>query len=250
MRYLGIAVSAAEYLLNDLLWTSDNDVACFAYPLPSSRIAVHNANLLGAALLSRVYKYQGETKFLETALRVARYSAAKQHSNGSWDYAEWAKGRWVDNFHTGYNLCALRSISKYAAASEFDSNIRHGFEFYRHHFFERDGAPKYFHDRAYPIDIHNVAQSIITLLELRDLDESAFRLACTVYRWAIENMWDDRGYFRYQVTTFYRVNIPYMRWSQAWMLLALSTLLEHLGQRATDNRREHMEKGKCAVTGE
>ena len=198
LRYLAMATSAAEYLLNDLFWTGDNDVACFAYPLPSSRTPVHNANLLGAALLSRIYKYQGETKFLEPALRVARYSAAKQHSNGSWDYGESAKQRWIDNFHTGYNLCALRSISKYTAASEFDSNIRRGFEFYRHHFFEHDGAPKYFHDRAYPIDTHSVAQSIITLLELKDLDKSGFGLACSVYRWAMRNMWDDRGYFRYQ----------------------------------------------------
>ena len=37
---------------------------------------------------------------------------------------------------------------------------------------------------------------------------------------------DERGYFYYQVTPYYKNKISYMRWSQAWMLLALSTLLQ------------------------
>ena len=43
----------------------------------------------------------------------------------------------------------------------------------------------------------------------------------------MENMRDREGYFYYQVQPFYKNRISYMRWSQAWMLLALSTLLEH-----------------------
>jgi hypothetical protein len=41
------------------------------------------------------------------------------------------------------------------------------------------------------------------------------------------NMWDERGYFYYRVLRFLTIRISYMRWSQAWMLLALTTLLEH-----------------------
>jgi hypothetical protein len=40
------------------------------------------------------------------------------------------------------------------------------------------------------------------------------------------HMWDEQGYFYYQVLPYYKNKIPYMRWSQAWMLLAVSTLLE------------------------
>jgi len=41
-----MAVSAAEYILNELYWTDGNAVVSFAYPLPSTRSQIHNANLL------------------------------------------------------------------------------------------------------------------------------------------------------------------------------------------------------------
>jgi len=224
-RCLSMAVSAAEYILNELYWTEGSSVAGFSYPLPSLRVQTYNANFLGAALLCRVYKHTGEPKFLSPALRVARYSAAKQHDDGSWDYGEAPTQRWIDNFHTGYNLCALQSISQYAETTEFDPCIRRGFEFYRAHFFREDGAVRYFHNRTYPVDIHCVAQSIITLLALRDLDPGNVRLARSVFGWAMNHMWDERGFFYYRVLRLGTIRTSYMRWSQAWMLLAISTLL-------------------------
>ena len=110
--------------------------------------------------------------------------------------------------------------------AEFEPQLRRGFEYYRNHFFTDAGAPRYFHNRTYPIDIHSVAQSIITLLSFKDLDESNVPMALSVFRWAMTHMWDQRGYFYYQVYPFGTIRIPYMRWSQAWMCLALSTLLE------------------------
>jgi len=47
----------------------------------------------------------------------------------------------------------------------------------------------------------------------------------------MKNMWDDRGYFYYQVHPAYRNRISFMRWSQAWMLLALSAILSRAIQR-------------------
>ncbi len=224
-RCLGLAVSAAEYILNELYWADGSSVAGFSYPLPSVRVQVHNANFLAAALLCRVYRHTGEEKFLGPALKVARCSAAKQHADGSWAYGEAPSQRWIDNFHTGYNLCALRSISRYAETTEFESCIRRGFDFYRAHFFCDDGAVRYFHDQTCPVDIHCVAQSIITLLALRDLDPANVPLARSVFKWAMDHMWDDRGFFYYRVLRFCTIRTSYMRWSQAWMLLAMSTLL-------------------------
>jgi hypothetical protein len=226
-RYLSMVISVAEYILNELYWSTSDSVAGFSYPFPQLRSQVYNANFLGAAFLCRIYKYSGEKKFIESAMRVTRCSVASQHDDGSWNYGDSSKQRWVDNFHTGYNLCALRSIIRYAETSEFESHILRGFEFYRKHFFREDGAPKYFHNRTYPIDIHSVAQSIITLLEFRYLDENAYKLAQSVFKWAITHMWNDDGYFYYQKLPFFTNKISYMRWSQAWMLLALSTLMEH-----------------------
>lgn len=225
-RCLMMAVSAAEYFVRELYWTEDSSVAGFSYPMPSLRVRIHNSNFLGASVCCRVYRYTGDKRFLDPALRVARYSAAQQRDDGSWYYGEHPTQWWIDNFHTGFNLCALRSIARHADTSEFDSSIQRGLEFYRDHFFRPDGAARYFHDRTYPIDIHSVAQGIITLLELRDLDDDNVRVAHGVCRWAMDRMWNERGFFYYRVLRWGTIRTPFMRWSQAWMLLALSTLLE------------------------
>jgi hypothetical protein len=224
--HLDIAVSAAEYMLRELYWADGDTVAGFSYPAPSTRSQIHNANFLGAALLCRIYHLTGEQKFLEPALRVTRYSAGRQRADGAWTYGELPTQQWIDNFHTGYNLCALRRIGRGVGTAEFDVTISQGIEFYRENFFQEDGAPKYFHNRAYPLDVHSVAQSILTLLEFRDPDAAHVALAHSVFRWAMTNLWDERGFFYYQKLRYATVKIPYMRWGQAWMLLALAALLE------------------------
>jgi hypothetical protein len=222
---LSMAASAAEYILDELYWKDGNSIHSFSYPLPSLRVRVHNANFLAAALLCRVSKLTGEREFLGPALDVTRCSAAKQKQDGSWDYGEAPSQRWIDNFHTGFNLGALQAIGQYAQIAEFDNAVRRGFEFYRTHFFREDGAPKYFHNRTYPIDIHCVAQSIITLLTFKDVDSGNLPLAHSVLQWAVTHLWDDRGFFYYRVLRLHTNRISYMRWSQAWMLLAMATLL-------------------------
>lgn len=221
---LNMAVGAAEYIRNDLYWT-DGAKAGFSYPMPGLRGETHNANLLAAALFCRVYRHTGEKKLLEPALRAARQAVGKQQPDGSWFYGEHPSQRWIDNFHTGYNLKALRSIGQSLETAEFDSSVRRGFEFYRAHFFREDAAPKYFHDRAYPLDIHCVAESILTLLRFRDLDPGNVQLARSVFDWAMQHMWDERGFFYYRVLRLCTICTSYMRWSQAWMLLALASLL-------------------------
>lgn len=223
-RCLSMAVSSANYIVNELYWSGDGSAAGFSYPQPSFQSEVHNANFLAAALLCRIYRLTGDPKYLRPALKTARYAATKQNADGSWYYGETSPQRWIDNFHTGYNLCALRSIARSLGTTEFDPCIRKGLEFYRTHFFREDGAVRYFHNRTYPIDIHAVAQSIITLIELQDLDERNIPLAHSVLEWAMQHMWDDRGFFYYRVLRTCTIRTPYMRWSEAWMFLAISLL--------------------------
>jgi hypothetical protein len=238
-RCLEMASSAAAYLANELYW-ENCDSAGFSYPMPSVRVPVHNANLLAAALLCRIYAHTREDRFLAPALVAARYSAGRQRLDGSWYYGEAPSQRWIDNFHTGYNLCALDSIAKYAETGEFAAHLKHGFTFYRANFFREDGAVKYFHDRTYPIDIHCVAQSIITLVTFWSADNLA--MAQSVLGWALEHMWQERGFFYYRVLRPCTVRISYMRWSQAWMLLAMVTLLD-------GSRRDGMDEADRRLAG-
>jgi hypothetical protein len=233
-RLLAMAASAAHYILDELYWSEGESLASFSYPLRSLRSQTHNANFLAAALLCRVYRHTGEERLVAPALTVARCSVAKQEADGSWYYGEGSSQRWIDNFHTGYNLCALQSIARDLDTTEFDASIERGYEFYRAHFFREDAAPKYFHNQPYPIDIHCVAQSLITLVAFRDLDPGGLAQAQAVFDWAMRHMWDSRGFFYYRVLRSCTIRTSYMRWSQAWMLLALATLLD--GQTASTAR--------------
>lgn len=224
-RLLEMAVSSADYILNELYY-EDSAAASFSYPLPGLATKVHNANFLAAALLVRVSCHTGNQALIEPALRAVRYSASRQRPDGSWYYGELPTQNWIDNFHTGYNLTALKAIGRNLHTKEFEDLVDRGFEFYLRRFFREDGAPRYFHNATYPIDIHCVAQSFLSLLEFSDRYPVAEPLIDRVYRWVMTNLWDERGFFYYRRVQAMTIRISYMRWSQAWMLVALSSLAE------------------------
>jgi hypothetical protein len=226
--WLDVAANAGEFILEKLFWRDNDSQAYFCYT-PLERSQIHNANLLGAALLCRIGRTLSLQKFIEPALEATRYSVRNQHEDGSWDYGEAPHQRWIDNFHTGYNLLALQRIRDYGRTADFDSATRKGFNFYLTHFFNDDGAPRYYHNSTYPLDIHCAAQSIITLVGFRQFSETSLALARQVLGWAMSNMWDSGGFFYFQKHPHYLVRTPFMRWSQAWMLLALATLIEDGG---------------------
>lgn len=228
-KYLNIAISAGDFLLQGLNITRHNDELCFSYT-PYEWSHVHNANLLGAAFLARLYSITQEKKFVEYARRAVLFSMRRQQEDGSWPYGEDRTQRWIDNFHTGYNLVALKKYSEYTGDTSVEENIKKGLRFYRKNFFADDRIPKYYHNQLYPIDIHAIAYSIITLVEFSEYDEGNIELAERIFTWSLDNMLSEEGYFFYQKKQFYKNRIPYMRWSQAWMLLALSTLLSYLSQ--------------------
>ena len=221
--YAAPALSAAEFILQTLFSEKGNH-AWFNYtPLESTQI--HNANLLGAALLCRVASVLGEKKFFEPALRATRFSTERQNSDGSWFYGEREvpSQKWIDNFHTGFNLCALRNIEQFSDTTEFSFSISRGLSYFLENFFESDGAPKYFQNKLYPVDIHSAAQALVTMAALRSFDSRCNSVANSVLDWTIRNLWNGKDYFFYQKHRYFTNRIPYIRWSQAWMLLALAS---------------------------
>jgi hypothetical protein len=221
---LDLAWSAGEFLLQGLNITRGRDEICFSYtPLDHTRI--HNANLLGAAFLARLARLRPHPPFEEAARMALRFSVRRQAEDGSWPYGEEPGQEWIDNFHTGYNLVALKGIAAALDDEEARRALARGADFYRAHFFNDGCIARYYHDKMWPVDIHSVAQSIITLCELSGAGGQDVSMAVSVCEWACRNMRSPRGYFYYQKTEKYMNRIPYMRWSQAWMLEALSRLL-------------------------
>ncbi len=80
--------------------------------------------------------------------------------------------------------------------------------------------PKYYSSKIYPIDSTAAAQSILTLTRFGDTE-----IAGKVADFMLDNLYDEQGHFHYRKGKFFTNRIPYMRWSTAWMFLAMSYLL-------------------------
>ena len=224
-KYLEIAESSCDFILKDLGFTENNDTLCISY-YPTQRDQIHNANMFGVALLSRVYKHTGEKYLLEIAHKSMKYTIKHQRDDGAWFYGEEPKYRWIDNFHTGYVLESLFNYMEYTGDYGFMPNLLKGIEFYETNLFLSDGTPNYYHNKTYPIDIQCAAQAIQTFAILSNMDKKYLDMAIKIAKWTIENMQDKKGYFYYRKYRFFSNKIPYMRWGESTMLLALAHLLK------------------------
>ena len=171
--FLRIAESACNWIL-DLPRERTSRGDCVSY-LAHVQSSIHNANMLGASLLARTAKQDGNEEYLRVARSAMEYSCSRQLRDGAWWYAEEPKYHWIDNFHTGYNLDSLKYYIESSGDEEFRPNLERGLAFYKTHFFEEDGCPKYYHTRTYPVDIQCVAQSIDTLANFSDRDPECLR---------------------------------------------------------------------------
>jgi hypothetical protein len=221
--HLDAAVSAATFVLRDLPRHTEGDALCISYA-PSGNFPVHNANLLGASLLARVSRHTGDLEMREVARRAVRYTVDHQLPDGAWWYAEAPTLRWVDNFHTGYNLDCLHEYRAATGDGVVDDPIARGLRYYVEHFFLSDGTPKYFHDRTYPVDIQSAAQSIETLLLFRAELPAAAMSAERVANWTLAHLRDPSGYFHHRITRRTRSRTPLLHWGQATMFSALAGL--------------------------
>ena len=221
------ARGACDFILNDLNVTESGEGVCFSYT-PVDHHTVHNANLLGAALLARVHALTGEQRLLETSLRATEFSLSRQKKDGSWAYSvnveDGSERRQID-FHQGFNICALLDIARYTQAHDdrIEKAVRKGAEFYRREQFDDTGRSLWRLPWRWPVDIHNQAQGVITFSRLGQ-NEIATRIAL----WTVHNMQDEDGLFCYHKYPLGANRIPYMRWGQAWMMNALSELAASL----------------------
>jgi len=223
-RYLDVALTAAEFVKEDLHRHACDEGFLFSYSKLPGNDTVYNASLLGSRLLSYCYKYTGNEEYRELAEASVKACCLGQREDGVWVYGLLPVQGWVDSFHTGYNLDGLIAYEELTGDGKYHEYIEKGFRYYIEHFFEPDGTPKYYDNQMYPIDIHCPGQLFVTLSRLHRFAE--FRpLAEKVLDWTLRNMQDRRGYFYYQLKKGLSSKISYMRWSNAFMFCAMSYYL-------------------------
>lgn len=227
-RAKAVLRSACDFVLGDLPRTETADGLCFSYT-PMRRDACYNASLLGAETLVRAYALTGEASLRDLAAQAVAFVLARQHADGRWNYsldlATGAERAQVD-FHQGFVLDALDAYLRLTAADDARCRaaLARGAHFYRHAQFTDEGRARWRLPRQWPADIHHQAQGILTFSRLRALGYGPF--AETVARWTVAHMQDPDGFFYYRKGRFLTNRLPFMRWGQAWMMLALATLLQ------------------------
>jgi rhamnogalacturonyl hydrolase YesR len=220
-RYLEAAVDTQFFILKDLnrTYDADGDFA-FSYS-PQDTTQVFNASLLGSRLLARIYSYTGDALLLHEAKKSVNFCTKHQKEDGSWSYGTLPFHQWIDNFHSGYNLECIAEYERWTGDQSYTDHIIRGLKYYIDHFFTEKGECKYYHNKLYPIDVHNTSQLIITLSRLGRAVENK-QLIDTVLNWTVKHMQDPEGFFYYQLRKGMSPKIPYIRWAQAWMFYGMT----------------------------
>jgi len=226
-----IIESASNFIKNDLARTKTEDGICISYT-PIKKDICYNASLLGAEVLATNYNINGDEESKELSKSAIEYVVNKQKENGVWAYSHdmaVGKDRMQIDFHQGYVLESIYNISNLISInnSDWQNSLQKGLDYYRNDQFTDNGRSYWRVPKNNPVDIHNQSQGIITFSKLNSIYPKGKTFAKVIADWTLDNMRNNKGYFYYQKHRYYTNKISYIRWSQAWMFLALSTLLKN-----------------------
>ncbi len=227
---------ASKFIREDLVRIpTGEDAFLFSYT-PGDRRGVHNASLLAAEVLATVPSTTGlpSSPDAEAVTGALEATLAAQRPDGLWPYGISARDGFVDSYHTGYVLSSIRRIR---GALELEDGLdgklairleeatARGLAAWQNTFLGGEGVA-WRPGAAHPVELHGVAQAILTLLEFRDRLPEGKERAQALALWAIRNAQRPDGAFYYLWHPARPNRNAYMRWTQAWMLHALTTLNE------------------------
>lgn len=225
---LEILESISSFILKDLPITETRDGICFSY----TTLGVdncYNASLLAATILAQLYFITKKEEFKNYAIKAVDFVVAKQHTDGHWNYSinDAGKERVQIDFHQGYIIDCIDDVMKYCSIKndKYTAAIKKGTDYYHQEQFFESGQSKWRLPKIYPVEIHNQSQGIITLARMSKLNRNYLNFSETIANWTIDNMQDPKGFFYYRKLKTYTNKIPFMRWSQAWMFVALTELV-------------------------
>ena len=226
-KALEVLKSVGNFIETKLAWTKTEKGYCVSYSTKAVDCC-YNANMLGAELYARLFFLTKEEKYKELACKMTDFTIAYQKESGLWNYSIDLKTgleRTQIDFHQGYVLDSIYYVLKYCGENAlYLEALKIGVDYYFKNQFKDSGRSIFRVPNQYPVEIHNQAQGIITLARLSFLSEEYAPFATKIAKWTVENMQSKKGHFYYKKYPLYTIKTPFMRWSQAWMLLALTEL--------------------------
>jgi hypothetical protein len=218
--------SISRFLMSDLNRPIDEpDRLSFSYT-PLDDFKVLNASLFAAAFLARLGSMLHNEEMQSLATRAAAYVISEQNADGSFWYWGSEPPTFIDHFHTGFVLRHLDTIAVNTSCDFIAAPLKSGYAFYRERLFA-NGIPLHSPGEVYPLDIPNCAEALICLSQLAP-KFGGVELIDSTLEFATTRMRHSDGYYAAAITRSIfgerRIDVPYMRWGQAWMLYALASL--------------------------
>jgi hypothetical protein len=232
-RYLNVCTEICHFFVKNLnIIKIDEHTICFSYT-PLDNFQVHNTNLLVADCLLRVGMATNEGIFISSGKKAANFALTEQNSDGSIFYygkaQDYINPGMVDHYHSGFEMRCLHSIWITTKDDVYRSALKRYFDFYQRNFVkkvERGVLPYMYPSVYYPVNIHSCAEAILLNATLAEEFDTARMLLGQCVAPILELMKTDKGWFKYMIRKIgpfeVHSSIPYMRWGQAWMFLALS----------------------------
>ncbi len=226
---LRAAREAAIFLSEGLnRYEAPDGSVCLSYT-PVDDFRVHNASLMAGEYLLRAGREFEREDWSDLAVRVLRYTLADQGEDGSFEY--WGPGQrhgsHIDNYHTGFVLRSLHAYAKGGVEGASEA-LERGWRYYRDHFFGENSRPLDLAGRAYPLNVHSCAESVLCPALLSDTFPEAVESAIDAAYWTAEHMSNSDGSFAYILRADSIDRTAYLRWGQAWMFRAFTELMSHL----------------------
>jgi hypothetical protein len=224
-------LGATEFVLHGLPRVADGTGHCIGY-VPNETTVVHNANMLAALVLCEAADVVNTdrqlgsaalaqpSQWLDAALACARFTAARQATDGSWPYSEESYGRWVDGFHTGFVLEGMVRVILATGDDELRRSFHRGVRYYVAQFFGPEGEPKYYPQKPYPFDALSAAQGVETLHVA--VGGHAARAVPGQIDWIRRHLVGSDGRVTYQVHRGWSDRREFPRWSSAPLMSALA----------------------------
>jgi hypothetical protein len=217
------------FVVNSLNIEKFDTGICFSYN-PTATDCCYNASMHAAVCLARLYELFDDKELIPLIEGALDFVVSRQQTNGVWFYSfqeiDGPERKQID-FHQGFILESFKEVIDCIgySKSQWDNAIKLGLEYYYNNQFYPSGRSLWRIPKKYPVDIHNQAQGIITFSKFAQFDKKYSSFANVIADWTIKNMQNyKKGFFYYRKFKYYTNRIPYMRWSQAWMLLAFSIL--------------------------
>jgi hypothetical protein len=233
-KHLDVAASIARFVAHDLRDSTISAEASAGSYSPNDHTQVINASAYRAFVLFEAWRRFQIDEYRDIAHRNLRFILDSQREDGSWLYAlENPIEAFIDHFHTCFVLKNLWKLNQVLDSAAVARAIEKGWWFYRRMLLHDDETPKSFviepRTQLAQVEIYNFAEAITLGTLLKDSTTDAFALARRLTQRAIREYQLVDGHF---VTRTYRGGfrhkMPFLRWPQAQMFLALTNVLRAL----------------------